>query len=225
MLIVSKGGRGKSGTDQNLSLMRPAMLRSLLLSSALLLPAHLLSAPMAYSAEAILAGGCFWCIEKDFEKVDGVTNVISGYTGGKSANPTYKNHGKTGHREAVKITYDANKISYEKLLDIFWRTVDPTDGGGQFCDRGFSYSTAVYALNDAQLKSAEISKRETAAQLGKTIVTEITLASKFTPSEDYHQNYYKKNPIRYKFYRTSCGRDRGVKALWGNQAYRGVKGH
>ena len=196
-----------------------SMLRKALLASLLIFPA-----PNAFSAEAILAGGCFWCIEKDFEKVKGVTNVISGYSGGTGANPTYKNHSKTGHREVVKVTFDESKISYEKLLSIFWRTVDPTDAGGQFCDRGFSYTTAIYTKGRGQFEIAQKSKKEAAAALGKPIATEIVAAKNFTPSEDYHQNYARKNPIRYNFYRRTCGRDKGVKAVWGKQAYRGVAG-
>lgn len=181
-------------------------------------------APIAISAEkqAVLAGGCFWCIEKDFEYVRGVTDVISGYTGGSNANPTYKNHTKYGHREVVRITYDDSKISYGELLEIFWRTVDPTDGGGQFCDRGHSYTTAVYALDAEQLEVAKSSKKQAEAALGIPFATELALAQKFTPSEEYHQDYYKKNPARYKYYRFACGRDKAVKKLWGKAAYKGV---
>ena len=176
----------------------------------------------AFAAQktAIFAGGCFWCIEKDFEHVKGVVDVVSGYTGGTQKNPTYKNH-KT-HREAVKITFDDSQVSYKTLLDIFWRTVDPTDAGGQFCDRGFAYSTAVYAVDKKQLSEAQASKKQVAADLLKPIATEIKPASFWTDSEDYHQNYYKKNPVRYKYYRYRCGRDQKVKALWGDQAYKGV---
>ena len=147
----------------------------------------------AFAAEktAIFAGGCFWCIEKDFEHVAGVKEVVSGYTGGTNANPTYKNHGKYKHREVVKITYDDAKVSYETLLNAFFRSVDPTDGGGQFCDRGHSYSTAVYALDGEQLKAAQIAKKEAGKALNKPIATEITMAQPFTNAEGYHQNYYK----------------------------------
>ena len=178
--------------------------------------------PTVQAAEktAIFAGGCFWCIEKDFEHVKGVIDVVSGYTGGSLKNPTYRNH--EGHREAVKITYDDSKVSYDQLLSIFWRTVDPTDGGGQFCDRGYAYSTAVYALDGDQLSLAQVSKKQAAAALNQPIATEIAMASFWTDSEDYHQNYYKKNPIRYKYYRYRCGRDQRVKELWGEQAYKGV---
>ena len=190
----------------------------------LLLTAFSLSllAPASYAAEqtAIFAGGCFWCIEKDFEHVPGVIDVVSGYTGGTKKNPTYRSH--EGHREAVKITYDDSKVSYDQLLNVFWRTVDPTDDGGQFCDRGYAYSTAVYAVDGAQLDAAQISKKQTAIELNQPIATEIAMASFWTDAEGYHQNYYKKNPIRYKYYRFRCGRDQRVKALWGEQAYTGV---
>ena len=177
---------------------------------------------LSFAAEktAVFAGGCFWWIEKDFEHVKGVTGVVSGYTGGTLQNPTYRNH--PGHREAVKITYDDAKVSYDQLLSIFWRTVDPTDGGGQFCDRGHAYTTAIYVENDGERKIAEASKKAAEAALGKAVVTPIEDASFWTDSEDYHQDYSKKNPVRYKYYRSRCGRDQQVKALWGAQAYQGV---
>lgn len=189
------------------------------------LAAFTLSAAPTYAAQksAIFAGGCFWCIEKDFEKVPGVTDVVSGYTGGTNENPTYKNHTKFGHKEVVKITYDDTKTDYATLLDIFWRTVDPTDGGGQFCDRGQSYATAVFALDGSQLETAQKSAKTASASLGKPFATEIVMAQPFTPAEDYHQNYASKNPIRYTYYRRACGRDKAVKKLWGKQAYAGVK--
>ncbi|MFD0916684.1 peptide-methionine (S)-S-oxide reductase MsrA [Pseudahrensia aquimaris] len=198
------------------------MLRKSLLALSIALPSMAATAPMAFSAEAIFAGGCFWCIEKDFEQVAGVGEVVSGYTGGTNENPTYQNHTQFGHREVVKITYDEAKISYDELLKIFFRSVDPTDGGGQFCDRGFSYSTAVYALDGKQLEAAKKAKEQAAKDLGKEIATEITMAAPFTMAEDYHQDYYKKSKIRYNYYRTACGRDRTVKRLWGDQAYYGI---
>ena len=178
----------------------------------------------AEEKQAIFAGGCFWCIEKDFESVKGVVDVVSGYTGGSNANPTYRNHTQYGHREVVKITYDSTKTDYATLLDIFWRSVDPTDGGGQFCDRGFSYTTGIYALDGEQLEIAQSQKKDLdeTNRLGRPIATEIALAQKFTPAEEYHQDYYKKNPIRYSFYRRSCGRDATVKRLWGDEAYTGI---
>ncbi|MGB7334634.1 MAG: peptide-methionine (S)-S-oxide reductase MsrA [Salaquimonas sp.] len=183
------------------------------------------SSAYAESQIAIFAGGCFWCIEKDFEHVKGVEDVVSGYTGGESDNPTYKNHVAAKHLEAVKITYDPAVVSYETLLNTFWRTVDPTDAGGQFCDRGHSYTTAVFAVDDMQRKLAEASKGEAQAALGKPIVTSIRDAAPFYDAEDYHQNYYEKNPVRYNYYRTACGRNRTVEKLWGEAAYQGVDGH
>lgn len=178
----------------------------------------------AETKTAIFAGGCFWCIEKDFEHVDGVVDVVSGYTGGASDNPTYKNHVKDKHIEAVKITYDDTKVSYEKLLDSFWRTVNPTDAGGQFCDRGHSYTTAIFAVDATQRKAAEGSKLAVSKLLKDPVVTPIRDAVPFYNAEDYHQDYYKKNPIRYNYYRSVCGRNKAVKALWGKQAYLGVSG-
>ncbi|MBW3096753.1 peptide-methionine (S)-S-oxide reductase MsrA [Pseudohoeflea coraliihabitans] len=175
----------------------------------------------AEPATAIFAGGCFWCVESDFDHVDGVTRTISGYIGGSGANPTYKSHTAGGFKEAVEITYDPEMVSYDELLRLFFRSVDPTDGGGQFCDRGASYSTAVYALDDAQARAAEAAKIEAAAALQQPIKTEIVDAPKFWPAEDYHQDYYRKNPLQYKFYRFRCGRDARLKELWGDQAYYG----
>lgn len=174
---------------------------------------------------AIFAGGCFWCIESDFDHVPGVVETISGYSGGQTTeNVTYKNHVAARHREVLKIKYDPSKVSYDKLLDIFWRSVDPTDGGGQFCDRGHSYSTAVYAVNDEQAKLAKASKAklEASKALSAPIRTEIAQAGPFFAAEDYHQDYYQKNPVRYKYYRYSCGRDARVKQVWGSQAYSGI---
>jgi len=181
---------------------------------------------MAETATATFAGGCFWCIESDFDKVPGVLATVSGYTGGKTDNPTYEQvtAGNTGHREAVRIVFDPRKTSYERLLEIFWRSVDPTDAGGQFCDRGESYQTAVYATTDAQLRIAETSKAKLAKSgaLAEPVVTPVHKAGSFFPAETYHQNYHEKNPIRYKFYRYACGRDARVRKVWGAEAYRGL---
>ncbi len=173
---------------------------------------------------AIFAGGCFWCVESDFDHVPGVLETVSGYTGGHLDNPTYKDvvRETTGHREAVKITYDPSKVSYDQLLDVFWRSVDPTDPDGQFCDRGESYTTAIYTLDEEQLAAAEASSKEAMETLGKPIATVITPASMFYPAEDYHQNYYQKNPVRYRFYRLGCRRDARIEALWGAEAHRGI---
>ncbi len=174
---------------------------------------------------AIFAGGCFWCVESDFDHVNGVVETISGYSGGTTTeNVTYRNHSAAKHREVVKITYDSSKISYDQLLDVFWRSVDPTDGGGQFCDRGHSYTTAIYTLDDEQAKLAKASKAKLEADkiLSKPIQTEIAPAKPFFAAEDYHQDYYNKNPIRYKYYRYSCGRDARVEQVWGKQAHKGI---
>ena len=174
--------------------------------------------------KAIFAGGCFWCVESDFDKVPGVVSTTSGYTGGKTRNPTYKQvtYGDTGHYEAVEITYDSAKVSYEALLTAFWHSVDPTDDGGQFCDRGDSYRTAVFALNEKQRKAAEASKKAAQKALGKKIVTPILAAATFYPAEYYHQNYYKNNSFRYRYYRFSCGRDNRLRDLWGENAFKGI---
>jgi peptide methionine sulfoxide reductase msrA/msrB len=168
--------------------------------------------------KATFAGGCFWCMEADFEEIPGVKNVISGYIGGTGKNPTYNDYGKKGHIEAVQITYDPSLITYEKLLDLFWLRIDPTDAGGQFCDRGHEYSTAIFYNTEEQKLLAEQS-REALDKSGKLkipVTTKIIAAGVFYPAEDYHQDYYKKNSIKYKFYRFSCSRDRRLKELWGN---------
>lgn len=198
------------------------MTKALAAAFSLCLPLSLLAPlPAALAGEqvAIFAGGCFWCIEKDFEHVAGVKDVVSGYTGGTNDKPTYRNHVRYGHREVVKITYDDSKVSYQDLLTAFFRSVDPTDGGGQFCDRGHSYSTAVYAVNGEQLELAKAAKVQAGKDLGQPIATEIALAAPFTEAEDYHQDYYKKSKVRYNYYRYACGRDARVKKLWGDMAY------
>ncbi|MCB1319759.1 MAG: peptide-methionine (S)-S-oxide reductase MsrA [Leptospiraceae bacterium] len=170
---------------------------------------------------AIFAGGCFWCVESDLEKLDGVISVISGYTGGDVENPTYEevSDGGTGHREAVMVTFDPQKISYETLLQAFWHNVDPVDARGQFCDKGFQYTSAIFYGSPEQKAAADDSKMLLEADEqrfgGQTIATEILPAKTFYPAEDYHQDYYKKNPIRYKFYRGRCGRDNRLKEVWG----------
>ena len=178
---------------------------------------------------AIFAGGCFWCVESDFDHVPGVLETISGYIGGTTPNPTYKivSAGGSGYYESVKITFDPTRISYGELLDIFWRSVDPTDDGGQFCDRGTSYKTAIFTTSAAQKEIAEASKSALNASdlLGVPVVTSILPAGTFYPAEDYHQNFYEKSPVRYKFYRFSCGRDARVEALWGKEAHRGIMEH
>ena len=190
------------------------------------------SAPGAFAEEAkleeaVFAGGCFWCVESDFDKVPGVVETVSGYTGGVQENPTYQtvSSGATRHVEAVRITFDPAKTSYEKLLRIFWRSIDPTDAGGQFCDRGHSYTTAVFATSDEQTKIATASKEklQKAKVLDDPIITPVLPAGMFYPAEGYHQDYHTKNPLRYKLYRYGCGRDSRVKSLWGDEAWGGVK--
>ena len=178
---------------------------------------------------ATFAGGCFWCVESDFDSVAGVVRTVSGYTGGHVENPTYKqvSSDTTGHREAVQIYYDPQRVTYADLLGIFWRSVDPTDPGGQFCDRGKSYTTAVFVDSARQRRLAEASKRtiEQSGVLTQPVVTTIETAGAFYPAEDYHQDYYNKNPLRYRFYRFSCGRDSRIETLWGEEAHRGIAKH
>jgi len=171
-------------------------------------------------AKATFAGGCFWCMEPPFDALDGVVSTTSGYTGGHTANPTYEqvSAGKTGHAEAVEIVYDPRKVTYARLLEVFWRNIDPLTANAQFCDTGSQYRSAIFVHDATQRKLAEASKDAAAQRLQKPIVTEITAASQFWPAEEYHQDYYKKNPIRYKFYRSSCGRDRRLEAIWGPDA-------
>jgi peptide-methionine (S)-S-oxide reductase len=169
---------------------------------------------------AVFAGGCFWCVEADFDKVKGVLSTVSGYTGGDAKNPTYEDvtYGDTGHYEAVEITYNPDLVDYRTLVDYFFRTVDPTDAGGQFCDRGDSYRTAVFALDAEQRAAAEAAKAEAASILKEEVVTPILDASTFWKAEEYHQNYYKKKPVRYRYYRWNCGRDQRLEDLWGEAA-------
>ncbi|MBI3088597.1 MAG: peptide-methionine (S)-S-oxide reductase MsrA [Candidatus Omnitrophica bacterium] len=169
---------------------------------------------------ATFAGGCFWCMEGPFEQLEGVQAVIAGYTGGANANPTYEevSSGATGHAEAVQLTYDPSTVSYDTLLDVFWRNIDPTQVDGQFADHGRQYRTAVFYHDEEQQRLAEASKAQLAASgtFDKPIVTEIAPASAFYPAEDYHQDYYKKNPLRYKLYRVGSGREGYLKKTWGH---------
>ncbi len=178
------------------------------------------TATPAVTAKAIFAGGCFWCMEPPFDVIDGVLSTTSGYIGGKQRNPTYKeiSAGNTGHTEAVEIVYDPKKVSYDKLLEIFWRNIDPTVKDQQFCDVGSQYRSGIFVLDAAQKAAAEASKAalEKNKSFKEKIVTEITTATVFYPAEDYHQDYYQKNPIRYQYYRSGCGRDARLKQLWGD---------
>lgn len=193
--------------------------KSLILMVSLLAGSYSVSFA-ADTETAIFAGGCFWCVESDFDKVDGVISTVSGYTGGHTKDATYREvtAGGTGHREAVEIEYDPSIVEYGQLLDIFWRSVNPTDNGGQFCDRGESYTTAIFATSEDQKEAAERSKAnlQTSGALKKDIVTPVLDATTFYPAENYHQDYYKKNPVRYKFYRYRCGRDAEIEKVWTN---------
>ncbi len=171
---------------------------------------------------AIFAGGCFWCMEHPFDELDGVISTTSGYTGGSKDNPTYEqvSSGTTGHAESMKVVYDPAKVGYEKLLDVFWHNIDPVSTDGQFCDHGNQYRSAIFYGSDEQKQLADASKKkwQHSGKLSQPITTEITAASTFYPAEDYHQDYYMKNPVRYKFYRYNCGRDNRLETVWGKPA-------
>jgi len=171
------------------------------------------------TATAIFAGGCFWCMEHPFDELVGVVSTTSGYTGGRVANPTYEqvSAGGTGHTESVEVTYDPSKVSYEKLLDVFWHNVDPLAVDRQFCDVGNQYRSAIFYSTPEQRALADASKQRVQEEFDKPIATQVVAASRFYPAEDYHQDYYRKNPIRYKFYRLNCGRDKRLVQLWGPQ--------
>jgi peptide-methionine (S)-S-oxide reductase len=210
------------------------MVRKLLIAT-LFSTIALLPAKAEKIETAIFAGGCFWCVEKDLDNVAGVTATISGYAGGTIANPTYDNH--EGNFEAVKVTYDADKVSFEALVATFLRTIDVTDDGGQFCDRGDAYKTAIFTMDDIQNKAAVSAVKSAEAELGAKIVTPIIPFTTFADAEDYHQNYYLgensvltrfgyvKQSKAYAGYRKGCGRDERVKEVWGDKAYMGVEGH
>jgi peptide-methionine (S)-S-oxide reductase len=199
---------------------------------AMLAAALIAFAPAAWAEKALLAGGCFWCVESDFESVPGVRSVVSGFTGGSLRNPTYDqvSAGGTGHYEAVEIDFNPGQVGYDRLMYLFFRSIDPTDNGGQFCDRGASYRTAVFVRNAEQRRVAEAAKAEAEAALGRQIVTPILNAGRFYPADEYHQDYYKsdtiiltrfgprKKSVAYKLYRDACGRDQRVRQLWGNAA-------
>jgi peptide-methionine (S)-S-oxide reductase len=190
-----------------------------LLGSVLALCLPWAAAQGSNPSKAIFAGGCFWCVEADFDKVPGVLSTTSGYIGGKVANPSYQqvSSNSTGHAEAVEIAFDPAKVSYEQLLEHFWRTIDPTTKDRQFCDSGSPYRTAIFAVDAAQLKAAQASLAalEKSKPFADPVVTQIALAGPFYAAEDYHQDYYKKNPVRYQYYRSNCGRDARLKQLWG----------
>jgi peptide-methionine (S)-S-oxide reductase len=187
----------------------------------LLLTGLLSSIANAAVEKTVLAGGCFWCMEADFEKLEGVIDVVSGFTGGTLENPTY-NGNHEGHYEAVEITYDPKKISYKDLLDYYWVHIDPFDAKGQFCDKGHSYLSAIFVKNEKEREVAEQSRKKIVEQFpNKKVVTPILNASTFYPikgEESYHQDFYKKSPLRYNFYRWNCGRDRRLKVIWENKS-------
>ncbi len=188
--------------------------------AALVFSAGMVANAAAAEATAIFAGGCFWCTESDFEKLPGVISAESGYTAGKKPNPTYEevSAGTTGHTEAVRVTYDPAKVTYPQLVEYFWRTIDPTVKDRQFCDSGSQYRSGIYWQNEEERKVAEASRDALAASKKfKEIHTEIAAASVFYPAEEYHQDYYKKNPIRYNYYRSGCGRDARLEQLWGKK--------
>ncbi len=203
----------------------PRLRRLTLLTVGLLVCAGLTEWPFSLSlraeapAKAYFAGGCFWCMEEAFEKVDGVIAVVSGYMGGTVANPTYEevSAGRTGHAESVEVTYDPTKVTYQKLLDAFWRSVDPVTPNAQFCDHGTQYRAAVFYSTEEEKRLSEESKRsiEESKRFPQPIVTQLAQASTFYLAEEYHQDYYKKNPLRYKYYKYGCGRAARLEALWG----------
>ena len=207
-----------------MSLLRTSVRRlflALLLAGFLLLP----SEPV-FAEEAVLAGGCFWCLEHDLEHLPGVEEVVSGYSGGSVRNPTYHqvSAGGTGHQEAVRVRFDPERISYAALLRSYWRNVDPLDGGGQFCDRGSSYRPVIFPRGEAQLREARASLQDAARELHQpatAIRVQIRPLKTFWPAEGYHQNYAELNPLRYRYYRWACGRDRRLDAVWGARARRG----
>lgn len=194
----------------------PRLMLSLLFAAALGGAALAQGAPQR--AVATFAGGCFWCVESDFDKVPGVLETISGYTGGHVANPSYEqvSSGSTGHAESVEVVYDPGKVTYQQLLTYFWHHVDPTVKDRQFCDYGNQYRTAIFVHGDAERKLAEESKKKVEAELKVPIYTQIVDAGPFYKAEEYHQDFYKKNKVKYEFYRWNCGRDQRVKQIWGD---------
>ena len=199
------------------------MIRKFIAASAVVaMTSFSVPAMSADTETAIFAGGCFWCVESDFDPVGGVISTTSGYIDGQGENPTYYDHSSRGWREAVKIVFDPAKVSYTQLVDSFFRSVDPTDAGGQFCDRGHSYTTAIYTTNDKQVETAKMAKDAAQTELGREVVTPVKAAGKFYDAEGYHQDYHNKNPVRYKYYRYRCGRDQRVKELWGAAARQGL---
>ncbi|WP_173934176.1 peptide-methionine (S)-S-oxide reductase MsrA [Chelativorans sp. Marseille-P2723] len=210
--------------------------RLLFLSASQLACVLLLLHPVtAEERTAIFAGGCFWCVEADFDKVEGVLSTVSGYTGGTTQEPSYHDYEAGGHREAVEVRFDDARVTYEELLDVFFHSVDPTDDGGQFCDRGHGYTTAIYVLDEVQRQAAERAKQAAEKELARAVVTPIEPASTFWPAEDYHQDFYMSTDRvfsrfgyvtkanAYRGYREGCGRDRRLQEVWGETALRGLR--
>ncbi len=194
-------------------------------AAALIVSLMFIPQALAGEAKAWFAGGCFWCMESEYQEHEGVIDVVSGFTGGTLQNPTYSgNH--EGHFEAVEVTYDSDKISYSELVDLFWTNIDPFDNRGQFCDKGFSYRSALFPANAEERKIAEATLQQVQERFpGQQVVTEIRDANRFWPVEEYHQDYYKKNPLRYKYYRWNCGRDQRLDQIWGEEARGGKPAH
>lgn len=199
--------------------METLLLSGLLFATMFVTPltAYAASQPPPGSETAVFAGGCFWCMEKPFDAVEGVIETTSGYTGGTVNSPTYEqvSAGGTGHAESLRVVFDPTRVSYATLLDTFWHNVDPFDVGGQFCDRGSQYRSAIFPQNDTQRAQAEASLTAIEQRFGRKVATRIEPHGTFWPAEEYHQDYYHKNPIRYSFYRSNCGRDRKLKEVWG----------
>jgi len=192
---------------------------ALMIGETTAIPQRSFATERSQNAKATFAGGCFWCMEEAFEKVEGVVSAISGYTGGQLANPTYEqvSAGGTGHAESVEVTYDPNKVTYQHLLEVFWHNVDPTTPNAQFCDHGNQYRTAIFYHDETQKRLIDESRQEVerSKSFPQPIVTEIVPASIFYPAEEYHQDFYKKNSVRYKFYKWNCGRSQRLEQLWG----------
>lgn len=194
---------------------------SLVAGALIALPLSALSLnALAQSEHAVFAGGCFWCVEEAFDKVDGVTATVSGFSGGETENPSYREvvNGGTGHLEVVEVEYDPAQVDYSELLDVFWRNIDPFAVNRQFCDEGDSYRSAIFVSDDAQRELAEASRQALAERFGRDITTEILDAATFYPAEQEHQNYYKENPLRYRFYKSACGRVERLEEVWGDEA-------
>jgi peptide-methionine (S)-S-oxide reductase len=193
---------------------------AVLLASTIAANASSQDRPQAKSARAVFAGGCFWCMEAPFDKLPGVLSTTSGYSGGPAKKPTYDqvSSGSTGHAEAVQVLYDPKRITYAQLLETFWHNIDPLDKSGQFCDKGTQYRSAIFYGNEEERQEAEASKALVEQRLGKPVATQIVAAGAFYPAEEYHQDFYRKNPERYNQYRMGCGRDRRLKQLWGDEA-------